>query len=76
MARQALGREPGTSPSPRAHARTEIVAPNLDRLAEYVAALQAGWSPNTTRDVTARNWRRSGPTRLRISRRCGATFRA
>lgn len=33
--------------------RTELVAPSLDRLGAYVAALRAGWSPSTTRDVTA-----------------------
>ncbi len=31
---------------------TELVSPALDRVGEYVAALRAGWSPNTTRDVT------------------------
>lgn len=31
---------------------TQLVAPDIDRLGGYVAALQAGWSPNTTRDVT------------------------
>lgn len=31
---------------------TQLVAPDLDRLDGYAAALQAGWSPNTTRDVT------------------------
>jgi len=30
---------------------TELVVPDLDRLEGYVAALRAGWSPNTTRDV-------------------------
>lgn len=33
--------------------RTQLVSPTLDRLDGYVAALRAGWSPNTTRDVTA-----------------------
>jgi len=28
-----------------------LVAPNLDSIAGYVAALEAGWSPSTTRDV-------------------------
>jgi predicted acetyltransferase len=32
---------------------TALVVPGLDRLDFYVAALRAGWSPNTTRDVTA-----------------------
>lgn len=31
---------------------TQLVAPDLDRLDGYAAALRAGWSPNTTRDVT------------------------
>ena len=30
----------------------ELVEPSLDRLPGYVAALEAGWSPNTTRDVS------------------------
>lgn len=30
----------------------ELVEPSLDRLSGYVAALKAGWSPNTTRDVS------------------------
>ncbi len=29
-----------------------LVEPSLDRLPDYVAALEAGWSPNTTRDVS------------------------
>jgi len=29
----------------------ELVEPSLDRLPGYVAALEAGWSPDTTRDV-------------------------
>lgn len=29
-----------------------LVEPGLDRLAGYIAALEAGWSPNTTRDVS------------------------
>jgi predicted acetyltransferase/GNAT superfamily N-acetyltransferase len=29
-----------------------LVSPNLDRIAGYVAALDAGWSPSTTRDVS------------------------
>jgi len=29
-----------------------LVEPSLDRLPGYVAALEAGWSPNTTRDVS------------------------
>ena len=33
--------------------RTQLVSPTLDRLDGYVAALRAGWSPNTTRDVSA-----------------------
>jgi predicted acetyltransferase len=30
-----------------------LVAPGLDRLAQYGAALAAGWSPDTTHDVSA-----------------------
>jgi len=30
-----------------------LVAPNLDRLPEYAAALAAGWSPDTSGDVSA-----------------------
>ena len=30
-----------------------LIAPSLDRLAQYEAALAAGWSPDTTRDVSA-----------------------
>jgi predicted acetyltransferase len=30
-----------------------LVAPTLDRLAQYAAALDAGWSPDTTQDVSA-----------------------
>lgn len=30
-----------------------LVAPDLDRLAQYEAALVAGWSPDTERDVSA-----------------------
>lgn len=33
-------------------AAVELVEPNLDRLPGYVAALEAGWSPNTVRDVS------------------------
>jgi len=29
-----------------------LIAPNLDRLAQYEAALAAGWSPDTERDVS------------------------
>lgn len=29
-----------------------LVAPSLDRLPDYVAALQTGWSPNNERDVS------------------------
>lgn len=31
---------------------TRLLAPSLDLLGGYVEALRAGWSPNTTRDVT------------------------
>jgi predicted acetyltransferase len=30
-----------------------LIAPSLDKLAEYEAALEAGWSPDTTQDVSA-----------------------
>ena len=30
-----------------------LIAPSLDRLAQYEAALALGWSPDTTRDVSA-----------------------
>jgi predicted acetyltransferase len=30
-----------------------LVAPSLDKLAQYAAALDAGWSPDTTQDVSA-----------------------
>jgi len=30
-----------------------LIAPSLDRLAHYEAALAAGWSPDTTQDVSA-----------------------
>jgi predicted acetyltransferase len=29
-----------------------LVAPRLDRIAGYVTALEAGWSPDTTRDIS------------------------
>jgi hypothetical protein len=29
-----------------------LVEPSLDRLAGYIVALEAGWSPNTIRDVS------------------------
>lgn len=32
--------------------RIELVKPSLERLPGYVAALESGWSPNTTRDVS------------------------
>lgn len=32
--------------------RIELVEPNVERLPGYVAALESGWSPNTTRDVS------------------------
>ena len=32
-------------------AAIELVEPSLDQLPSYVAALEAGWSPNSTRDV-------------------------
>lgn len=31
----------------------ELLVPRFDKLAGYVAALEAGWSPDTTRDVSA-----------------------
>ncbi len=34
-------------------ARLRLVAPNLDLLAQYEAALAAGWSPDNARDVAA-----------------------
>jgi predicted acetyltransferase len=42
------GRHPGGS----ANSPIELVEPSLQRLPGYIAALQAGWSPNTTRDVS------------------------
>jgi predicted acetyltransferase len=33
--------------------RLRLVAPSLDRLAQYAAALAAGWSPDTERDGSA-----------------------
>ncbi len=33
-------------------ATVELVEPSLDRLPGYAAALEAGWSPSTTRDVS------------------------
>ena len=30
----------------------ELVEPSLGRLPGYIAALEAGWSPDTTRDVS------------------------
>jgi predicted acetyltransferase len=32
--------------------RIELVEPSAERLPGYVAALESGWSPNTTRDVS------------------------
>lgn len=32
--------------------KLRLVAPSLDKIAGYVAALEAGWSPDTTRDVS------------------------
>ncbi len=40
--------------------RLRLVAPDLERLAQYRAALRAGWSPDTTRDVSAEQLRWSG----------------
>ena len=31
-----------------------LLAPSLDKLAQYAAALDAGWSPDTTQDVSAK----------------------
>ena len=33
-------------------ATLRLLSPRLDRLAQYAAALEAGWSPDTTRDVS------------------------
>jgi predicted acetyltransferase len=44
----AAGQHPGGS----ANSPIELVEPSLQRLPGYIAALQAGWSPNTTRDVS------------------------
>ena len=30
----------------------ELVEPSVEQLSGYVAALESGWSPNTTRDVS------------------------
>jgi hypothetical protein len=38
---------------PPAADHPRLVAPTLDKLAQYEAALAAGWSPDTTRDVSA-----------------------
>jgi predicted acetyltransferase len=38
---------------PLAADHLRLVAPTLDKLAQYEAALAAGWSPDTTRDVSA-----------------------
>ena len=38
--------------SDRPTTMTALVEPSRERLSEYVAALEQGWSPNTTRDVT------------------------
>ena len=36
-----------------AAAALRLLAPSLDRLGEYEAALAAGWSPDTTQDISA-----------------------
>jgi predicted acetyltransferase len=43
--------------------RLRLLAPNPGRLAQYQAALEAGWSPDTTRDVSAAQllWSRREP---------------
>jgi hypothetical protein len=38
---------------PLAAANLRLVAPSLAGLAQYEAALAAGWSPDTTQDVSA-----------------------
>jgi predicted acetyltransferase len=42
-----------TADTPRLRLRLRLVAPSHDRLAQYEAALAAGWSPDTERDVSA-----------------------
>jgi len=44
----AAERRPGGSANPP----VELVEPSLRRLPGYIAALQAGWSPDTTREVS------------------------
>ena len=38
---------------PAAAARLRLLPPSLDKLPEYAAALETGWSPDTTADVSA-----------------------
>jgi len=45
-----LGRHRGLCHGPGV--AISLVEPSLDRLAGYIAALEAGWSPNTIRDVS------------------------
>jgi predicted acetyltransferase len=42
----------GRHPDSSANSPIELVEPSLQRLPGYIAALQRGWSPNTTRDVS------------------------
>lgn len=43
----------GSAVVPMARSPLRLVAPGLDRLPDYEAALVAGWSPDTERDVSA-----------------------
>jgi len=57
-----LGQHPGPRHGPGV--AISLVEPSLDRLAGYIAALEAGWSPNTTRDVSGEQlaaiWQEAG----------------
>jgi len=39
--------------APESSVRVELAAPSLERLPQYAAALERGWSPNNLRDVSA-----------------------
>ena len=41
------------APTAEPAAKLRLLAPSLDKLAQYEAALAGGWSPDTTQDVSA-----------------------
>ncbi len=64
-------------PRPRTRQPLALVSPSLDKIAGYVAALEAGWSPSTTRDVSGEQLalNRESPVKLitELTRQDGTT---